>query len=275
MRQGTQRSLFLAHPREEEFFLYPDASSSLSSRPPRVLIVGVGALGCPVAEILASDGSVSLTLIDDDRVETSNLQRQVLFDDEAIGHLKASAAADALRRRFPDTRVVSLDTRFAADNAPTLVVDHDIVIDACDDPETKLLINEACVAADTPFVYGGVMRTGGQTMAVAPGASACLACVFPDLADPDGAEDGDLDSCSRMGILAPVAGVVGSLQALAALEMLEGRGRPGRMQIYEIRGARWRSVDFDPRPGCPACDSATARGGAGDSEPRRQETCLT
>lgn len=257
--------------------MYPDDPSTGDRRPPRILVVGVGALGCPAAEILAADGGVSCTLIDDDRVETSNLQRQILFDNQAVGRPKARAAAAALEHRFPDTHIVYLDTRFAADNACQLVDEHDFVIDACDDPITKLLINQTCVATGTPFVYGGVMRTGGQTMSVAPGASACLACIFPVLTDPaaSGSGDDDAESCSRMGILAPVAGVVGSMQALATLETLAGRGRPGRMHIYELRGARWRSVDFDPRPGCPVCDRPATRRHTEDDKPRRQETCPT
>lgn len=267
MRQGTHFGLFLARPREEEVFLYPDAAATERSR---ILIVGVGALGCPAAELLAAAPGLSLTLLDHDRVERSNLQRQILFDDDALGRPKVAAAAQALARRWPDTPVAAVEARLDESNAAELVAHHDFVVDACDDPTTKLLVNRVCVAASTPFAYGGVVRTGGQTMTVIPARSACLACAFPDLAAGAAVTRDDDDSCSRMGILAPVAGVIGALQALAALETLSGRARAGLMQIYELRGARWRTVRFDRTAGCAVCDPSPTHDGS-----RRQEPCLT
>jgi molybdopterin/thiamine biosynthesis adenylyltransferase len=146
-----------------------------------------------------------------------------------------------------------------------VIAGHDVVIDACDDPATKFTLNRACVASGVTYCYGGVVRTGGQMLVVAPGRSACLACVFPE--DEASSES---EGCSSMGILAPVAGVIGSLQAHAALRCLTGDAAAvaGTMSIYELRGARWRSVAFERRRSCAVCGDA-----ARPHEPRRFETC--
>lgn len=246
--------------------MYSRSSSTARLRPAgSALIVGVGALGCPAAATLVRAGARRVTLIDPDIVEDSNLQRQTLFGPADVGRPKVTAAAEALRRLVPAARVETLQDRLARDGATELVSSHDFVIDACDDPATKFLINEACIDGARPYSYGGVMGTGGQTMTVAPGSSACLACVFGDDGPTDGA-----GACSEMGILAPVAGVIGSLQGLAALRALSGGvgTTAGRMTIYNAAGRRWRTVQFNRDPRCPAC----AREQHQDST-RRREPC--
>lgn len=249
-----------------EVFLYPASDSNDPQTAPRVLVVGLGALGCPAAEALADSARVDLTLIDCDCVELSNLQRQTLFTraDAEASTPKALAAAKALSGRAADRRIEAIVARVSPENVDALVRHNDFVIDASDNPATKLLLNRACVAAETPLAYGGVVRTGGQTMTVIPGHSACLECVFPSLGEDAESDDGD--SCSRMGILAPVAGVIGSLQAVAALETLAGRNDGGAMQIYDLTATHWRSIRFERNPACTTCgqvaiatDSDTAR----------------
>lgn len=231
---------------EEEAFLY---SKNRQSDPANVLLVGAGALGCAAARTLASaadDGRrVSLTLVDADRVEASNLQRQVLYGNSDLGRLKVEAAAERLAAEFA-VPVLPRALRVDAANAAELVAAHDIVLDGTDDPATKFLLNRVCVRAGVPLVHGGVVRTGGQWMLVEPGVSACLSCVFPETA-PGGAE-----GCASLGILAPVAGVIGSMQALAALRRLfqPELSRPGRLFLYELGGRRFRYVDFPPSPDC-------------------------
>jgi molybdopterin/thiamine biosynthesis adenylyltransferase len=280
MRQGTRYNLFLAHQpgrlssvdlMREEVFLYPISNRNGSQAAPRVLIVGLGALGCPAAETLADSGCVDLTLVDDDRVELSNLQRQTLFhrQDAERATPKALAAEQALSGHGRTRRFEGIVDRVTAKNVAHLVSENDFVIDACDNPATKLLLNRACVAAGTPLAYGGVVRTGGQTMTIIPGRSACLECAFPALAEDAETDDGD--SCSRMGILAPVAGVIGSLQAVAALETLSGRSDGGEMQIYDLTATHWRTIRFERDPACETCGQVAS---ATDSDTaRRLPTC--
>jgi molybdopterin/thiamine biosynthesis adenylyltransferase len=233
----------------EEVFLYPktDRSPSTGSAS-RILVVGAGALGCAALRTLAQDRSVRLTLADDDRVELSNLQRQVLYDDGDIGRLKVEAAAARLASDFgADVRTVA--GRFDSETGPGLVAASDLVVDATDDPATKFLIGRLSVQAGVPYVYGGVARTGGQWMLVDPGNSACLECVFPP--STSGAVE-TAAGCSALGILAPVAGVVGAMQALSALAFLRRpeRAAAGRLYVYELTGVRTRHVDFMPSASC-------------------------
>ncbi len=232
-----------------------------------VLLVGVGALGCAAARMLVGAGVAKLTIIDPDRIELSNLQRQVLFGDSDVGAPKAEAARKALAASAGGpvtTEIRPIEDTLNTGNAESLVSSHDFVIDACDDPATKFMINAVAVSTGTAFCYGGVIRTTGQWMTVVPGVSACLACAFPD-DHPQEADGG----CSAMGILAPVAGLVGTAQAQDALRYLGGDKSlcPGRMNIYELSGCRWRHVYFPRDPACPRC----SRSGETRSRPRGYE----
>ena len=234
----------------------------------RVLVVGAGALGCAAARTLAHDSSVATTLVDADTVELSNLQRQVLYDDGDIGRLKVEAAAARLARELG----VTIDTaaiRFDSDSGPGLVADADLVIDATDDPPTKFLIGRLCVAAGTPYVYGGVARTGGQWLLVEPEKSACLECVYPAVAGAASREE-TAAGCSALGILAPVAGLVGAMQAVTALAFLRrpARAATGRLHVYEVTGACSRHIDFAPDPHC-FCGTARADHESGSTINRR------
>jgi len=213
-----------------------------------VLVVGVGALGCQAAAALVAAGGCDLTLVDDDRVERSNLQRQVLFDDTDIGRPKAVAAALALRAEASESSILARTERVTSGNASQLVGAHDVTVDATDHPDTKYLLNRAAVETGRPFVYGGVVRMTGLAMAVRPRVSPCLACVFPpDLSHAD-------DGCAALGILSPVAGVLGALQAYLALRLIEGGpSTPGQLHVYEVHHRRWRSLRFDRDPGCSTC----------------------
>jgi len=216
----------------------------------------MGALGCPAAIALARTPLERLTLVDADRVEPSNLQRQVLFADRDVGALKVDVAGERLAgSRAP---IETLAARLDATNAAGLIAEHDFVIDACDDLPTKFLINSVAVEVGRPFSYGGVTRTAGLAMTVVPGDTACLACVFPDapMSTLDDRETSPrADGCQQQGIVASVAGVIGSLQALHALGALghAEAGKPGRLFAYEIRGVRWRIIDARRDPACTVC----------------------
>lgn len=236
--------------------------------PGTVLVVGMGALGCPAALSLAEAGVSRLVLVDDDVVETTNLQRQRLFAHSDLGAPKVEAAKNALQRRFPDVEVIARRERFVRSNSADFMAEVDFTIDACDDPTTKFLINETAAHTGTPFAYGGVLRTGGATMTVVPGVTPCLACVFPQAE-----EAADHAGCDRAGILASVAGVIGAGQALAALSFLSGdrASESGVLTAYELRGRRWRTVRFDRASDCRVCGNLQA----GERTPRRVPSCLS
>ena len=225
----------------------------------RILIVGAGGLGVPATRALARDGASHLTLIDPDPVELSNLARQTIYRTGDVGIAKVEVAARRLRAAFPDlaieTHVAALDVR----NAAAIVASHDCVIDATDDPVTKFLINDVCVAALVPFVYGGVLATSGQAMTVIPGATACLRCLFEEPPDAD-----EIASCREAGIVGPVAGAIGEVQAAEAL-LIARSERPrlaGSMLTYDATATpRVRVTQVAARPGC-RCGAVLAGAGA-------------
>jgi molybdopterin/thiamine biosynthesis adenylyltransferase len=214
----------------------------------RILIVGVGGLGVPALWALARAGARRLTLIDPDPVELSNLARQVIFRTSDIGTPKVEAAARWLADHFPDVNVERHAVALDASNAGRLIAQHDFVIDATDSPLAKFLINDTCIAARTPFVYGGVVGMTGQAMTVIPGETACVRCVFETPPDED-----EIQSCREAGIVGPVAGAVGEMQAAEAMRAL--RAHPlllsGKILTYDGSGpSRVRIMEVSPRRGC-------------------------
>jgi molybdopterin/thiamine biosynthesis adenylyltransferase len=214
----------------------------------RILIVGVGGLGVPALWALARDGARDLTLVDPESVELSNLPRQVIFRENDVGTPKAEAAARWLDENFSGIKVVRHVLSLDESNAARLVAEHDFVIDATDSPFAKFLINDACIAARKPFAYGGVIGTTGQAMTVIPGASACLRCVFENPPDDD-----EIQSCREAGIVGPVAGAIGAMQATEAMRASRAHSPllSGKILTYDAANpARVRITEVNPRPGC-------------------------
>jgi molybdopterin/thiamine biosynthesis adenylyltransferase len=214
----------------------------------RILIVGVGGLGVPALWSLARAGARRLTLVDPDPVEVSNLARQVIFRARDIGTPKVEAAARWLGKHFPDVNVERHAIALDASNAADLIDAHDFVIDATDSPAAKFLINDTCIATRTPFVYGGVVGMTGQAMTVIPTETACIRCVFETVPDDD-----EIQSCREAGIVGPVAGAIGEMQAGEA--MRASRAQPfllsGKILTYDASGAgRVRITGVSPGPGC-------------------------
>jgi molybdopterin/thiamine biosynthesis adenylyltransferase len=214
----------------------------------RVLIVGAGGLGIPAGMLLAAAGLRELTVVDPEAIELSNLPRQVLYHDNDLGKPKAEVMARRLRDTFANLRCNAIVGRLSPDNATALIARHDFVLDATDDPLTKFLINDACLAARVPFTYGGVLGFQGQALTVIPGQSACLRCLFET--PPASAE---LQSCREAGILGPVAGFIGAVQAGEATAWLSGTAPRlrGRVLTYDLRQSRARTVMVRPRAECP------------------------
>src|SRR5512133_2738783 len=215
------------------------------------LVVGAGGLGGPAILVLASAGVGRIVVVEDDVVDTSNLNRQPLFGESDVGARKAAAAAARVRALFPGVAIEARDERFAPGNAVELARAADVVVDGSDNFATKFLANDAALRARRPLVHGGVLRTTAQLLTVVPGGlGGCLRCLFE--APPPA---GSVPSCADAGILGPVAGFAGSLMGAEALRVLAGeRGAyEGRLFTYELRAGRSRLVMVRRRPGCAAC----------------------
>jgi molybdopterin/thiamine biosynthesis adenylyltransferase len=223
----------------------------------RVLIAGVGGLGVPAAWALARAGVRRLTLIDPDPVELSNLARQVIYRAADLGMPKVDAAARRLGAIFGGLEIERHAIALDSHNASTLAAAHDFIIDATDDPAVKFLINDVAIATAHPFAYGGVIGMTGQAMTVLPRRSACLRCLFetPPAAD-------EVATCREAGIIGPVAGVIGEIQAAEAALVLRGSAPrlAGKILTYDAStGARIRVTDVAARAGC---DCGARRAGA-------------
>jgi molybdopterin-synthase adenylyltransferase len=219
-------------------------------RQARVAIVGAGGLGSPAALYLASAGIGTLGLVDSDRVELSNLQRQILHGVKALDLPKVTSAQERLEDLNPDVHVVPHALRLDATNARELLGPYDVVVEGSDNLATKLVVNDACVALGRPLVAAGILRWEGQLLVVRPGETACYRCVYRR-EPPAGA----VPTCEAAGIIGPVAGVVGSLQAVEALRLCLGlpSAAAGRLLLYDGAVAEMRMVIVRPDPACPAC----------------------
>lgn len=217
----------------------------------RVLIVGVGGLGCPAAMTLAGAGVGTVGLMDGDVVDRSNLPRQVLYRDADVGERKVTAAAAHLRQLYPQTHFRTFPDALTAANAAAILAEFDVVIDGTDRVTAKYLVNDQAVGAAVPFVHAGVVGFEGQMLAVVPRQTACLRCLFPI---PPG--EGDVPTCQETGILGPLAGVMGALQAAAALRLLLGKPAGNRLLTYDAVRQRWRTIALARNPACPLCGDA-------------------
>jgi len=218
----------------------------------RVALVGAGGLGSPVGLYLAAAGIGQLTLIDDDRVERSNLQRQVLHRDDRVGVPKVESARATLAALNPSVRVVAVTERLRASNVEELLRGHDVVVDGADNFSARYLVDAACRRLRTPWVYGAVHRFTGQASAFDPrdAASPCYRCLFPQ--PPSAAE---APNCSEAGVLGVLPGIVGLLQANEVLKLVLGIGTPlvGRLLCHDALAATFRELRLPRDPACPGC----------------------
>lgn len=212
-------------------------------------VIGLGGLGSIAALYLAGAGVGRLLLADRDRVDASNLHRQLLYTQGDVGRSKTAAAASRLAAQNPEVELQPLEGRLTAERLAELVAGADVVLDCTDNFSTRFAINRACVAGGKPLVSGAAIRFEGQLAVFDPrrAGGACYACVFP----PDGE---DQESCEDAGILGPVAGVIGSLQAHLALALLLGRADlADRLRIWNARDLSWRELALRRDPQCPVC----------------------
>jgi adenylyltransferase/sulfurtransferase len=239
----------------------PDWSEAaqLALREASVVVVGAGALGSPVAAYLAAAGVGRIGIVDDDDVELSNLGRQPLHYTPDVGVPKADSAAAKLRFLNPEIVVDPYRTRLDETTAPGLVAGQDLVVDCSDSYATRYAVNAACCAAGVPLVEGGVLGTSGLVMAIRPGETACYRCAFPE--PPP---EGTVATCAEAGVLGPAAGTIGSLQALEALKLLSGVGRPlvDAFLHVDLADHEYLRVAVRRRPECPDCGVPAGEGSA-------------
>ena len=227
-----------------------DAEGQLKLLNSRVLLIGLGGLGSPIAMYLAAAGIGHLVISDFDSVELSNLQRQLLHGSGDVGRSKAESAADTLRGLNPDIGVTTCDRRLEGTALAEQVRLADLVIDASDNFTTRHALNEACVKAGKPLVSGAAIRMEGQIALFANNKpdSPCYRCLYRDGEELQ-------ESCSQNGVLAPLVGVIGSLQAAEAIKALLGIGSPldGRLLLVDLMSMEFRTVKLRKDPQCPVC----------------------
>jgi len=216
----------------------------------RVLCIGAGGLGSPAAMYLAAAGVGTLGLVDDDRVDVSNLQRQIIHGTSDVGRSKLASAADRLREINPHTRIEAHPVRFEAHNALDLVAAYDVIVDGSDNFPTRYLVNDACVLAGRPNAYGSIARFEGQASMFAMPHGPCYRCLHPE---PPPA--GLIPSCAEGGVLGVLPGIIGIIQATEAVKVILGIGEPlvGRFLVYDALRMRFRVIRLPKEPDCPVC----------------------
>lgn len=221
----------------------------------RVLVVGAGGLGAPVLLYLAGAGVGHVTVIDDDTVSESNLQRQVIFRTADIGYPKATVAQRAIAELNPHVRVTAIVARLTPDNADALVTEQDLVIDGSDNFATRHLVNGACVAAGVPLLSGAISQWEGQISLFDPARGApCLACVFPVIP-----ADGLAPSCAEAGVMGALPGIIGTMMAAEAIKEITGAGASlrGRLRLHDALWGESRDIAVERDPACTVCAGRT------------------
>lgn len=230
-----------------------DIKGQLRLKQSRVLILGAGGLGCPVALYLAGAGVGHLTLADDDRVELANLQRQIAFGESDRDKPKAGQLAERVLAMNPSIHAQALDARLTGDLLAEQVQAVDLVMDCTDNFDTRFALNRACVAARVPLISGAAIRGEGQVTVFdsRQPESPCYQCLYP--------ETGGADlSCSEAGVIGPVVGLIGAAEAMEAIKLLTGAGKTltGRLLLLDAWQMQWREMKLVKDPACPICNQA-------------------
>jgi sulfur-carrier protein adenylyltransferase/sulfurtransferase len=216
----------------------------------KVLLLGAGGLGSPTALYLAAAGVGTLGIVDDDDVDLSNLQRQVIHNSERIGMPKVESAKQTIEALNPDVKVIPHPIRLDSDNVLDLIRDYDVIVDGADNFPTRYLLNDASVWHDIPVVHGSIFRFEGQTTVFKPKEGPCYRCLFPQPPPPELAP-----SCAEGGVLGVLPGIVGSLQANEALKLALGIGEPliGRLLLFDALETQFTEISLRRDPECPVC----------------------
>jgi molybdopterin/thiamine biosynthesis adenylyltransferase/rhodanese-related sulfurtransferase len=221
----------------------------------KVLCIGTGGLGAPLGQYLAAAGVGRIGLVDFDKVDLTNLQRQILFGTNDVGRPKIEAAAERLHGLNPDIRIDTFETMLTSANALDILKDYDIVVDGTDNFATRYLVNDACVILGKPNVYGSIFRFEGQASVFGYPDGPCYRCLYPEPPPP-----GLVPSCAEGGVLGVLPGIVGSIQAAETLKLIIGKGDPlvGRLLLFDALSMRFRELKLRKNPECPVCGAHPA-----------------
>ena len=216
----------------------------------RVLLIGAGGLGSPSAYYLAAAGVGTIGIVDFDRVDVTNLQRQILHGTSDIGRPKALSAKETIHELNPGINVVLHETRLMSDNIMDIIKDYDIIVDGCDNFPTRYLINDACVLANKPNVHGSIYQFDGYSTVFHPGKGPCYRCLYPEPPPP-----GSVPSCDEAGVLGVLPGTIGLIQATETLKLILGKGQPliGRILMYDALEMSFQTFNVQKDPSCPIC----------------------
>jgi len=238
--------------RYSRHFLLPEVGEAGQAKllDAKVLLIGAGGLGSPTAYYLAAAGVGTLGIVDDDVVDRSNLQRQILHNEERVGMPKVESAKLTLQGLNPDVKVIGYRERVNSENIMRLIADYDIVVDGCDNFPTRYLVNDACVFADKPNVHGSIFQFEGQATVFYPKKGPCYRCLFPEPPPP-----GAAPSCAEAGVLGVLPGLVGCVQAVETVKLILGIGRPlvGRLLHFDTLAMEIKQLKLRRDPECPVC----------------------
>lgn len=218
-------------------------------RDSKVIIVGAGGLGSPVAYYLAAAGVGTIAIADGDRVDLSNLQRQILHSTDDLNRPKVESAREKLLRLNPNITIKTYQEFLTPETAPAIFKNYDFVLECSDNFQTKYLVSDACVAVDKPFSLGGIRMLGGQTMTHVPG-SACYRCLFPVEPDP-----ATVPNSSTVGVLGAAVGIIGSIQATETIKYITGIGQllTDRLLVVDAAAMSFQTLSLPRNPKCPLC----------------------
>ena len=216
----------------------------------RVLLLGAGGLGSPAAYYLAAAGIGNLGIVDFDRVDLSNLQRQIIHSTERIGMLKTESAKKTIQALNPDVNVTLYNEKMDSSNIMSLIKDYDYVVDGSDNFPTRYLVNDACVMKNKTLIHGSIYRFEGQVTVFKPGDGPCYRCLYPEPPPP-----GMVPNCQEGGVLGVLAGVIGNLQVVEVLKLILGIGKPlvGKLLIYDALNTEFRNLRLRRDVNCPVC----------------------
>lgn len=216
----------------------------------KVLLVGAGGLGSPAALYLAAAGVGTIGIVDDDEVDLSNLQRQILHFTKDIGRPKVESGKEKLTAINPQINVETFYERLNAGNVMELISGFDVIIDGSDNFGTRFVVNDACVLTGKTFIHGGILRFFGQVLTVVPGQGPCFRCIFKEPPPSD-----SVPTCAQAGVLGVIAGVIGALQATEALKYILGKGDllTGRLLNYDALEMKFREIKVNNNSSCPVC----------------------
>lgn len=240
--------------------MVPDigGKGQLRLRQGRVLVIGAGGLGSPAALYLAAAGVGAIGIVDPDKVELSNLQRQILHATADIGRQKVESAKTKLNELNPDVEIKTYAARFEEENAEEIAADYNFIVDGSDNFDTKFLVNDVAIRLGIAFSHAGIVRLQGQTMTVLPGKSACYRCLFAVPPPPE-----EILNCQQSGILGAVAGTLGTIQATEAVKYLAGFEEgllTDRLLTYDAKTMKFYSIEITRNPECGTCGTVKSAG---------------